>query len=256
MMPMLKSNARTSSYSSPVRLKLSKWPHFLRPIIAYWLPQLRQIHQIHNKVQQLLAKEFAARRRGHDYEKEKPNTLLQWTWDNSNEHLRTDEYQSRLQILATVPTIFTVAFGVAQCIFDLASRPEYLPMLREEFQSVLKASNGTLNKESFSKIPKLDSFMKESQRLSPLIMVSFERKVLESLVLSDGTNLPAGAHLAAPSYHIARDPEFFTEPNEFDGLRFYKLQQDQNSRSSSKERKHQYVTIDEASLHLDGKYSL
>ncbi|PYI00108.1 cytochrome P450 [Aspergillus ellipticus CBS 707.79] len=227
---------------------LSKWPHFLRPIAQYWMPQLREIHEIEGKVQELLAPQFAERRNGL---KEKPNTLVQWVWDNSEEEMKTDDYQSKLQILATVPTIYTVAFGVAQCIFDLATRPEYLPMLREEYQSVLQAANGNLTKDSFSKMVKLDSFMKESQRLNPLTMVSFERKVLEPLTLPDGTRLPAGAHLAAPSFHIARDPEYFEDPNEFDGLRFLKLHRDQISSGSLKDQsKHQYVSVDETSLHF------
>lgn len=60
-------------------------------------------------------------------------------------------------------------------LYDLACRPEYVEPLREEINEVLQEDgydvNGDgslkLKKTSMSKLRKLDSFIKESQRLSP-----------------------------------------------------------------------------------------
>ncbi|THC89992.1 hypothetical protein EYZ11_010551 [Aspergillus tanneri] len=91
---------------------------------------------------------------------------------------------------------------------------------------------------------KLDSFIKESQRLSPLAMVSFERKTLEPLTLSDGTHIPQGSHIAAPSFHIGHDPKYYENPDEFDGLRFHNLREKEGG------GKHEYVSVNETSLHF------
>lgn len=61
-------------------------------------------------------------------------------------------------------------------LFDLASRPEYIDELRREIDQVL-AENGEdldengnpyINKATFAKLKRLDSFIKESQRWNGL----------------------------------------------------------------------------------------
>lgn len=65
--------------------------------------------------------------------------------------------------------------ALSQVVFDLAARPKYIKGLREEIKEVL-AEDGydidgegftKLKKSSYTKLRKLDSFLKESQRLSP-----------------------------------------------------------------------------------------
>ena len=74
--------------------------------------------------------------------------------------------------------------------------------------------------------------------------VSFERKTKEAITLPDGTFLTKGSHVAAPAYSIGHDEEFFKDPENFDGLRFYHLQAAEKNRS----RKHHYVSVGETSL--------
>ena len=50
-----------------------------------------------------------------------------------------------------------------QVLFDLAQRPEYIPELREEIETIAKTEGFT--KTSMLKLVKVDSFIKESQRL-------------------------------------------------------------------------------------------
>lgn len=51
-------------------------------------------------------------------------------------------------------------------LFDLASNPEYLKPLREEVETVTKREGWT--KAALDKMHKVDSFVKESQRLHPV----------------------------------------------------------------------------------------
>ena len=53
---------------------------------------------------------------------------------------------------------------ITNAIFNLATYPEYVPILKEEIGSVLKESGGEWSLESMGKLKKLDSFMKETLR--------------------------------------------------------------------------------------------
>lgn len=150
---------------------ITQWPRCLRPLVQYTLPQLRRVNTMKARMTEILAPEFEKRRKAKISESNKPNTMLQWVWDNSTEKDRTDEHQSMIQILATVPSTYTVAFAATQALFDLAARPEYIPIIREEFESVCDScEEKRLTKEAFGKMTKLDSFLKESQRITPLAL--------------------------------------------------------------------------------------
>lgn len=53
----------------------------------------------------------------------------------------------------------------AQTLFDLIARPEYIEPLREEILEALDTDGGW-KKTTLTKMRKLDSFMKESQRFN------------------------------------------------------------------------------------------
>jgi cytochrome P450 len=62
---------------------------------------------------------------------------------------------------------------------------------------------------------------------------SFQRKVLKPIHLSNGTVLPAGVTIEIPAYGTSRDPTTFPNPEEFDGLRFYRMREANESFNSS-----------------------
>jgi cytochrome P450 len=54
-------------------------------------------------------------------------------------------------------------------LYDLAAHPEYADILRDEIQSISSEEPGRkLRKKTIPKLRKLDSFIKESQRVNPL----------------------------------------------------------------------------------------
>jgi hypothetical protein len=52
-------------------------------------------------------------------------------------------------------------------LYDLAAYQEHVEPLHEELQAVLSEDGGQFRKSTMSKLRKLDSFMKESQRVNP-----------------------------------------------------------------------------------------
>ncbi|PVH90260.1 cytochrome P450, partial [Periconia macrospinosa] len=81
-------------------------------------------------------------------------------------------------------------------------------------------NNGKFTKASLSKLVKMDSFMKESQRFNPLFTVTFGRVVSKDLPLHDGVVIPAGNIIGVPSHAIANDPSVCKDPEHFDGFRW------------------------------------
>ncbi|KAL9078166.1 MAG: hypothetical protein Q9157_002924 [Trypethelium eluteriae] len=66
--------------------------------------------------------------------------------------------------------------AATQAFFDLCHRPEYIAALREELLQVLHEDEG-FKKTTLTKLRKLDSVMRESQRLSPPSLLGFKRTV-------------------------------------------------------------------------------
>lgn len=56
---------------------------------------------------------------------------------------------------------------MAQAVFDLVTHPEYIEPLRDEVRRVKASDGDAWTKASITKLIKMDSFMKESQRFRP-----------------------------------------------------------------------------------------
>ena len=67
-------------------------------------------------------------------------------------------------MLTNFAAIHTTSVTLTNVLFDIAARREYVEPLREEMEEVIRAHGWT--KEGMGKMRKLDSFMKESSRLS------------------------------------------------------------------------------------------
>lgn len=76
-----------------------------------------------------------------------------------------------------------------------------------------------------------------------MMLVTMNRKMLDSVQLSDGTILPKGSFIGMANGGLARDPKLWEKPDEFDGFRFEKLRQEAGA-----ENKYQYVTTGRDSL--------
>ncbi|KAJ6171841.1 Cytochrome P450, partial [Penicillium chermesinum] len=116
--------------------------------------------------------------------------------------------------------IYTTAYGLYGALAELAQRPEYIEPLREEIESILAETESSV--AACDRMVRLDSFLKECQRLHPPSAVSAHRVCLEPLELSNGTVLKAGSHVGVPSCWIHRSSKSYVDPELFDGFRFVK----------------------------------
>ena len=85
-------------------------------------------------------------------------------------------------------------------LYDLAARLEYVKPLREEIIKAWKIADGHPDRSTVLRLEKLDSFMKESQRLNPPGMGLFESALnLVFFPLTDDSVLYSQGNAAHPS---------------------------------------------------------
>jgi len=111
--------------------------------------------------------------------------------------------------------ILTLFKSFVYALYDLVDHPEYITLLRDEIATL----SGDWE-SAVSKLPLLDSFLKESARLSPSDSISLRRKALKTFVFSDGTIVPKGSWACVPQKAIQRDSAYYENPSCFDGHRF------------------------------------
>ena len=109
---------------------------------------------------------------------EDPPSMLDLLSSGKNEHIAGDvDKQLRYQMTMVAVGTVTTFSSIIQAIYDLATYTDYIPMLREEINTVPRNADGTFNKDSIMALKKLDSFIKESQRLSAPDLSRFEHRI-------------------------------------------------------------------------------
>ncbi|KAL8643562.1 MAG: hypothetical protein Q9226_008280, partial [Calogaya cf. arnoldii] len=139
-------------------------------------------------------------------------TLLSWMSERADASESDHSHLAHLETVISLAAIHTSQMSAVHVLYDLNAHLECLEDIRQEIRE-------DVQKEE-------DSFMKESQRLKPLSMLSYHRLMQGRHVLRDGTVLPSGAHICMPVDTIQKDPEVTTDPEGFDGFRYYKQRQD------------------------------
>lgn len=223
-----------------------KYPSWSWAIMRFFVPQTRRIQQCRRRVGEMLKPILKER---IDYAKnnpgsKKPSDMIQWLIDNSNGRGEDLPFQANEHIVMNVAATHTTGGQLAHTLCALAQHPEYVPILREELQEALKnlKAGENLNKKTLFQLKKMDSFMREVQRMNPPGMVSANRKALQPIKLSNGVIVPTGTSLATLPACVSMDPKIWKNPNEFDGLRFYNL------RLAEGEEKYQFVSVNEEAL--------
>lgn len=146
----------------------------------------------------------------------------------------------------TIHTEDPAAQVVQFCIHRLCRHGEYTDKLRQEALECENLSFGAMNRE----MPYLDSFMKETSRLSPgpigkptlsssissmaveknhyltSTTVSAPRTVMVPYTMEDGCHIPAGNWIAIPQLALMRDEKIWPNGKEFEGFRFVDEQGD------------------------------
>ncbi|KID72759.1 Cytochrome P450 monooxygenase ccsD [Metarhizium brunneum] len=117
----------------------------------------------------------------------------------------------------------STASALFHVLCELALHPEAADILRQELDEVLV--DGNLPGTHLQELRKMDSFLRESFRLHPIVMFTLQRHLEKPVKLSIGPTLPAGLIVAVDGQAINRNPDLWPNPDSFDMDRFYKLRQ-------------------------------
>ncbi|KAI1500539.1 cytochrome P450 [Biscogniauxia marginata] len=233
-------------------IKLQFFPPRLRSLVQHFVTELKTIRKDLAKAEAMLSPLIEQRIRDSDTPGyEKPDDFIQWLLDALPKDEKRDyQIQSKIQLLLSASSIHTTSNLVTDCIYDLALHQDMQDILREEVHEVFENDDGWDKKDSMQRLKKMDSFIRESQRLSGNV-TSFIRKVMKPIDLSDGTHLPAGTDLLTPLAGVARDDRFYPDPDVFDGLRFWKLgQQQQAGESGGGGNRWQFTSIGDTNMNF------
>lgn len=144
--------------------------------------------------------------------------------------VRTQTSSYRHHYHADFPQQFTHA------MYDLAVHPECVDALRGEAAAVLQKHGWT--RSALEKMPKFESFMRESARLNPtnlgivqlpsqptpasdICAVSLPRQLLKDWTFSNGVTVKKGSFVAASTFSTHWDEEIYPDARTFKPWRFF-----------------------------------
>ncbi|KIL60300.1 hypothetical protein M378DRAFT_168328 [Amanita muscaria Koide BX008] len=216
---------------------LGLFPATVRPFVAPLLWSISRSVKRGVKHLEPLIKERVEqeKRRGKD-SPERPNDLVSWFFDVTKDRPRSVLSLVKAMLVTNFAAIHTTTMSVTYVMYELATRPEYVQPLREEIEAVI--SEEGWSKESVRKLRKLDSFIKESLRLTDFTVITMWRKALKDFTFSNGITIPAGSTVAVPYNAVHTDPDNYPDPGTFDGFRFEKMRE-----KDSGDAKHQLTSL-------------
>ncbi|KYK60565.1 hypothetical protein DCS_01702 [Drechmeria coniospora] len=230
-------------------------PPFIRPLLNLLLPTRWRYEAAIRRCQRLLVPEILRRRlQGSEGGYEKPDDLLQGIMDLSTDDNGAENVAQR-QITITLVAGHSTAAAGSHALFDLVARPRYAEEIRAEAEAEAEAMGA--EKYSSNKLWKLDSFLRECVRRYPapraplmrnFSLLGFHRIVRDpaGITLHDGVQLPVGTHICVAPYSISSDADIVENPNDFDGLRYYR----QRCEDPAHAMQHQHATADKSHMHF------
>lgn len=210
---------------------LRLFPMWTHGLLNWFMPSSYKGTAYVRKAKTLLVPEINRRRQAEaegplDSEETKHN-LLSWMMEIATPEEGEASSLAHLEVVLSLASIHTSQMNAVHVLYDLLAFPEYLEPIRQEIREVVRNEGPWMRweKSAFSKLRRLDSFMRESQRFNPPTLLSMHRVLLQDAKMSDGTVLQKGAHISMAVNSIQNDPDVTPEPEKFDGFRYYKLRQ-------------------------------
>ncbi len=146
-------------------------PPILHGIAVLFMPTYWTVQRTIRDSLTILGPEISRRRRSEaeDPSYKKPVDLLQGMKDLAKPGSKqsTARDLAHRQLVMSLAAVHTTAGQAANTLFDLCVHPEYFDILREEIITDVVNDPTGWDKQSLNKLKKLDSFLKEAQRMNP-----------------------------------------------------------------------------------------
>ncbi|KAF8467572.1 cytochrome P450 [Russula ochroleuca] len=216
---------------------INMFPKPLKSIVFRMISNLpSQIQQEIEFIRPIVQERFAKMEEyGEDWD-DKPNDLLMWLMSEAKGVERSVEGLARRLLTINIAAI-SLTSTFTQVLYRLLANPEYIEPLREEVDAVIKEEGWT--KAGIDKMYKIDSLIRETQRVDGFTLLPFVRLALRPFTFSNGVTVPAGTAVSIPASAAHTDERTYPNADEFDGFRFAKLREAESDRMTSR---HQAVS--------------
>ena len=146
-------------------------PFWAKPIVHCCLPSSWKIYyhwwRARRQLLPLIAQRQLNKDKGRKQKGEGLSNFLQMLMDEAGNGPDSDPVTIAKRVLSlTLASNHTTTMALVEAIYDLCAYPEYIEELRDEVQQAV-SQDGGWHKTTLTKMRKLDSFMKESQRVNP-----------------------------------------------------------------------------------------
>ncbi|OSX67199.1 hypothetical protein POSPLADRAFT_1130463 [Postia placenta MAD-698-R-SB12] len=207
---------------SKARDILNVMPGRVRGIVGNVLPWVKRATRHASVCIQPMVQERLQRLQNTDDDHgDKPHDYLTWLIEETQKVKLSPDFVVQGILASNFSAVHTASNSITHALFNLAAHTQYMQPLREEVEDIIKEHGWTYN--AIKEMWKLDSFMRESQRLCGVTGVSLMRKVLLDITLSDGTYIPKGTLVVAASSATHTDKTYYENAEAFVPFRFYDM---------------------------------
>lgn len=163
-------------YSYDVVVVAQTLRHFnplIRPFVAPFLDSKKKLDRhlgvAKKTFRGLFTQRMQQQKSGQGFsDAEKPVDMVQWMVEGAKGNDRDLDVLAMNMLFMTLAGVHTSANTTMHALFDLCAHPDLAQPLREEIQQVTDEDGWTM--AAMSRLKKLDSFIKESQRLNQTVL--------------------------------------------------------------------------------------
>ncbi|ORY11853.1 cytochrome P450 [Clohesyomyces aquaticus] len=148
--------------------------------------------------------------------------VLAWLADLAKGTDRDSHALAHVEVLLALASVHTTLLRMVNVLYDLTQNQGLFSELQNE---IAHAREKDWTHASYSELWKLDSVLRESQRVSPPTILGMKRLFKQDFTFATGLYIPKGTYVCMPTYTIENDPSHTTNPSVFDGLRSYRIRQ-------------------------------
>ncbi|KAF2826918.1 cytochrome P450 [Ophiobolus disseminans] len=185
---------------------------------------------------------------------EEPHDFVTWSYRTAMAEGRLDEALPVRIAKRIMPLNFAAIHTTSLTAYEtminvLSADPSVIESLREEAYRVLQEEGGW-TKQGLSRMHRMDSAIRESQRASPIALTFIHRKVVtkEGIVTPEGVHVKYGALLSCPWTPLALDGDIHTDAAKFDAFRYSRAREEYDAMKPEKKEKADTLKLKQTGL--------
>ncbi|KAF4452604.1 putative cytochrome P450 monooxygenase (lovA) [Fusarium austroafricanum] len=211
---------------------LRTYPRWSRPFVHWFLPscwalrkklaEARQCLKPHLERRKVVEAEARAQGKPSPFD----DSIAWFDKEGSKRH------PALMQISLSLVAIHTTSDLLMETLFNIAQHSELFQPLRKEIIHVLSTEG--LKKTALYNLKLMDSVLKESQRLRPVLLGMFRRLAMADITLPNGDVIKKGEKIICDTTHMW-NPDYYEEATKFDAYRYVRI------REASEQDKHPHL---------------